>query len=327
MNPRQLPLSNFEVIATDDLDEAREAVARIFCPHDLQLISGHQAFDARHNVAPLRELTLNYVQYGAEVTIDPGCLGSFYLLKIPLRGQAEIRWGNEVYVADAACASLVSPSKPLSMRWWEDTPHLILKLEEATVLRHWESLTGISAGRRPLEFVPSMPTDKGAGAAVKHLMEFMAHQLSSGHTHLSAPFLAQAETGMVHMLLSQLPHSGSNLLQARVSDIAPRAVRRAREFIDAHLADDISVNDIATAAGLCVRSLQAAFVRHTGESPMAFVRARRLEAVHRDLSVALPGTTVTAVAMRYGFCHLGRFSANYAGRFGESPSVTLTKAT
>ena len=323
MDHPRLPLSNFAVIATEDLDQARDAVARIFCPHDLQLGHGQQAFDTRHHVAPLRDLSLNYVQYGAEVMIDPGCLGSFYLLQIPLRGQADIRWGTQAFVVDAACASLISPSQPLRMRWGDDTPHLIVKLDEAAVLRHWEALTGAPAGRAPLEFAPALPLDEGPGAGVRHLIGFMTQQLSAGLTPMTAPFLAQAEAGLVHTLLGQLPHSQSHRLRGHVPEVAPRAVRRAREYIEAHLAEAISVNDIAAAVGLCVRSLQAAFLRHTGDTPMAYLRKRRLEAVHRELHAAPPGTTVTEVAMRYGFGHLGRFAGSYARTFGESPSMTL----
>lgn len=323
MDHPRLPLSNFAVIATDDLDEARDEVARIFCPHELQLGRGSSRFDTRHHVAPLHDLSLNYVQYGAEVMIDPGCLGSFYLLQIPLRGQAEIRWGNEAFVENAGRGSLVSPSQPLTMRWGDDTPHLIVKLDEGAVLRHWEALTGETAGRAPLEFAPALSLSDGAGAGIRHLVEFMTQQLSSGLTPLTTPFLAQAEAGLVHTLLSQLPHSHSHRLRTQLPDLAPRAVRRAREYIEAHLSEAITVNDIAAAAGLCVRSLQAAFLRHTGDTPMAFLRERRLEAVQRELRVARPGTTVTDVALRYGFGHLGRFAKSYARKFGEAPSATL----
>lgn len=326
MDHPRLPLSNFAVIQTADLDEARDEVARIFCPHRLQLGGGSQRFDTRHHVAPLRDLSLNYVQYGAEVMIDPGCLGNFYLLQIPLRGQAQIRWGSEAFVSDAACASLASPSQPLTMRWADDTPHLIVKLEQDAVRRHWEALTGEPAGRAPLEFAPAVQLAEGSGAGVRYLVQFLAQQLSSGLTPLSTPFLAQAETGLVHTLLGQLPHNQMQRLRANVPDVAPRAVRRAREFIDAHLEDAISVNDIAAAGGLCVRSLQAAFLRHTGDSPMAFLRERRLEAVQRELRTAPPGTTVTDVALRYGFGHLGRFAKSYARKFGEPPSATLGAA-
>jgi AraC-like DNA-binding protein len=50
-----------------------------------------------------------------------------------------------------------------------------------------------------------------------------------------------------------------------------------------------------------------------------------LQRVRDQLLHADESTNVTAVAMRYGFSHLGRFSAYYTATFGESPSVTLRR--
>ncbi|WP_458372700.1 helix-turn-helix domain-containing protein [Pseudomonas veronii] len=36
--------------------------------------------------------------------------------------------------------------------------------------------------------------------------------------------------------------------------------------------------------------------------------------------------TVTAVAFRWGFNHLGHFTTDYKRRFGESPSATLARS-
>lgn len=320
----RLPLSEFAVVSTPDLDQAREQVARIFCPHRLQL--GHNAIplDTRHHVAPLGELFLNYVQYGAEVVIDPGCLGRFYLLQIPLRGSAQIQWGKQAFTADAECASLISPNQPLTMRWADATPHIIVKLDTEVVLRHWEALIGEAAGSRPLEFDAALPTRHGAGASVKHLVDFLVQELSCGRTPLTTPFLVQAEAGLIHTLLGQLPHSQTQRLLPRPPDLSPRAIRRAKEYIEAHLREAISVNHIAVASGLCVRSLQTSFLQHTGYSPMAFLREQRLQAVHEQLVQASPGTTVTQVALQYGFCHLGRFAQSYARKFGQTPHATLS---
>ncbi|OUM01929.1 AraC family transcriptional regulator [Variovorax sp. JS1663] len=320
-----LPLSAFARIDTPELDQARDEVARIFCPHRLSLGHGSERFDARHHVAPLTEISLNYVQYGAEVDIDPGCLGDFYLLQIPLGGHADIRWADRDFVSDPHCASLASPSRPLRMRWADATPHLIVKLDTAVVERHWEALTGQPVGARPLEFEPAVPIDQGAGASVRHLVDFLVQELSCGRTLLTTPFLVQAEAALTHTLLNQLPHSLSARLLARLPEVSPRAVRRAKEYIEAHLGDAISVDHIAAASGLCVRSLQAAFRQYTGQTPMAFLKALRLQAVHRVLREAAPGTTVTAVALQYGFAHLGRFAQDYARRFGESPHHTLSR--
>jgi AraC-like DNA-binding protein len=45
--------------------------------------------------------------------------------------------------------------------------------------------------------------------------------------------------------------------------------------------------------------------------------------VHQELADAGADTTVTAVALRWGFGHLGRFAVAYRRKYGRSPSDTL----
>ena len=93
----------------------------------------------------------------------------------------------------------------------------------------------------------------------------------------------------------------------------------------ARLGQPVSLAEVADAAGVSVRSLNRAFVSHRGVSPMRFLRLRRLDAANRALLEAEPdGLTVTEVALRCGFSHLGRFACAYRECFGESPSETLS---
>lgn len=60
---------------------------------------------------------------------------------------------------------------------------------------------------------------------------------------------------------------------------------------------------------------------------MEHLRAVRLERARLDLSRGGDGdTSVTEVALRWGFGHLGQFAADYKRRFGELPSQSLRKA-
>ncbi|WP_433652462.1 helix-turn-helix transcriptional regulator [Micromonospora zamorensis] len=83
--------------------------------------------------------------------------------------------------------------------------------------------------------------------------------------------------------------------------------------------------EIAAAAGVHPRALQFAFRRHLDTAPTNYVRKVRLDRAHRDLQNADPstGVTVTMIANRWGFTHLGRFSADYRSAYGISPSRTL----
>jgi AraC-like DNA-binding protein len=77
--------------------------------------------------------------------------------------------------------------------------------------------------------------------------------------------------------------------------------------------------------------LQAAFRRHTGETPMAWLRELRLERVRQELlSHARAGAAgrqsiVAETAARHGFFHLGHFAAHYRRRYGEPPSSLLRR--
>jgi AraC family transcriptional regulator, ethanolamine operon transcriptional activator len=102
--------------------------------------------------------------------------------------------------------------------------------------------------------------------------------------------------------------------------------RAARTFVDDRVDADVlpTVVDICMALGVSERTLQYAFRDYVGMSPVAYLRVCRLNRVRAELASAHPaGTTVTQVAMRFGFLHLGRFAGDYKRLFGMTPSQTL----
>lgn len=103
--------------------------------------------------------------------------------------------------------------------------------------------------------------------------------------------------------------------------------RMARAFVEASLESDIvpTIVDICRTLGVSERTLQYAFRSYVDMSPLAYLRLRRLNRVRATLRASDPQTTtVTAVAMRFGFLHLGRFALDYKQFFDELPSATLT---
>lgn len=98
----------------------------------------------------------------------------------------------------------------------------------------------------------------------------------------------------------------------------------ALEFIDSNLSDQISVADVCQQTDVGIKTLERQFVRETGVLPLAYIRARRLNAAHRALIAADPREIrVTQIAAEHGITHLGRFSRDYQHFFGELPSKTL----
>jgi transcriptional regulator GlxA family with amidase domain len=78
---------------------------------------------------------------------------------------------------------------------------------------------------------------------------------------------------------------------------------------------------MAEQAGVSVRTLFAGFKNYLGTTPMAYLRELRFEQAHLEL-MQNEHLTVTDVAFKWGFTHLGRFSQEYKKRFGTLPSST-----
>lgn len=93
-------------------------------------------------------------------------------------------------------------------------------------------------------------------------------------------------------------------------------------------ADDqpLAMADLCRQVGTSRRSLEAVMRERTGKSPWEYLRWRRLWRARAMLQQPVLRTTVTGVAFRLGFWHLGRFAAAYAAAFGERPSMTLARS-
>lgn len=274
------------LFASDDPACVRASVGKVFRPHQLR-VAGGGALRASMDYLPVGELSLSRLRYGREVEILPGPLERFYLLQMPLRGRARI--GTEVRDFDShvACASLLSPQPDLRMHWSADNDQLILRIDAALVRRFCVAWCGDERLPAPV-FDPCLALDE---------VPLLVHQ----------------------------PHSVQERLAAQCPPLAPRHVRRVEEYLLAHPHEAITPERLADIAGVSVRSLFLGFQRYRGISPMKFLRELRLHRVRDELLLAPEGTTVTEVALRWGFYHLGRFAQEYRALFGQSPSQTRSQ--
>lgn len=104
--------------------------------------------------------------------------------------------------------------------------------------------------------------------------------------------------------------------------------RKAEAVIEEETDAPMTVTDLARRLDLPPEIVREAFVETVGTGPGAWLRRQRLNGAHRDLRTAgQSGETISQIAMRWGFWHLGRFSGYYADLFGETPSQTLKGRT
>lgn len=108
------------------------------------------------------------------------------------------------------------------------------------------------------------------------------------------------------------------------ADAQARCFARVVQFIDDNVRHDITAERLAHHAGLSVRSLYLLFEKQARMTPKAYIRKKKLEHVYSTLmDPASRVANVTAVALEFGFRHLGRFAELYRETFGILPSTSL----
>jgi AraC-like DNA-binding protein len=107
-----------------------------------------------------------------------------------------------------------------------------------------------------------------------------------------------------------------------------RAAREAEVYLRAHRDRRVSIAELCGATGVPRRTLMLGFCELFGIPPAAYHRRMRLSAARRDLVRSWADeTSVTTIALRWGFDHFGRFAGDYRRMFGESPNDTLRGCT
>lgn len=323
-NEESRMLLSHTLFHTHDVGEACKRVAEVFSPHKLRIAKSDTSINTRMCHVPLNGISLNRLSYGATVDIDAGCLNNFYIVQMPLTGVSEVSWGRETIHSDSHVASVISPTHALRMNTQKGCDKIIIKINRALLERHCEQHLG-HAFSRPVEFKLDMELVSSQVESWRRLIDMLIVESDRDENMLKSPIVrVHFEQALVSALLFGQPNNYTDELQQPVRPIAPHYVKRAEAYILDHVAEAFSMVDLAQHVGVSTRALNQGFKNFRNVSPLAFLKSVRLERVRAELKTASPDRpTVTEIAMRWGFTHLGRFTADYRSRYGELPSETL----
>lgn len=309
------------VFTTGDRAEAMAVLEEVYAVRGARR-AAHEVFSMSVSTAGVGPVSLERVRWqGAPaggVGEHPGVLRVGQVLG----GAVGVTSGRDTL---AGRGPFLLPQGPYTSRW-EGLDILSLSLDAAVVQDQARALAGSETVR--LEFTGARPVSPALGRYWADLIAHVGRDLLPRDEVMSSPVLrAQMTRSLVTALLHTFPNSFLERLQAPDREPLPGSggVRRAVAFIDAHLGEPIGVTEIAAAARMSPRGLQAAFRREKGTTPLEYLRGARLEAAHADLVAAgpTPGVSVAVIAARWGFAHRGRFAAAYRNRYGQSPATTL----
>ena len=107
---------------------------------------------------------------------------------------------------------------------------------------------------------------------------------------------------------------------SRSSCLTPQQERIAKELIDSHLGNELSVERIARECSLSRSHFSRAFKQSTGVAPHTWLLLRRVDKA-KALLLSDPGTTLAHIALICGFSDQPHFTKVFARVVGMPPSV------
>jgi len=322
---RSTAARNIVQLSSVDLDQARLVLTRFFEPVAVGAPDGMDGFELDLLVIQLGPLTVGQLSFGVPVTLIASELLGYHLT-MPMTGQVLTRQDRHEVTAGPGMAAVFRPGHAVYSLHGAHSTELDIKIERSALEAELSGLLGRPVPG-PIDLPPTMSLTQGPGRSWSRLVRLLRDELDHPESLIHHPLIAeQLRHSVISGLLLSVPHRYHDELTAPAPPGPPRAVRRALDAIQDEPERPFSVTDLAGIAGMSVRSLQEGFRRHVGCAPMAYLQEVRLGRAHDALRLSDPSqVTVSAVAHRWGFAHLGRFASAYRTKFGHSPSETLRR--
>lgn len=164
---------------------------------------------------------------------------------------------------------------------------------------------------------------------IKSVAEFMTGAFDMLQKNPELLQIAQNKTRLRQGVLSLITEClvESNLKINKTNDQISHAkcsniIAETRVLVFENLEMPMSVAEVCKHLGVSRRTLQYCFQNLLNTTPMAYLRAERLNGVRAMLRSS---NSVTEAAAHWGFWHFGHFSQEYKKMFGELPSITFKR--
>jgi AraC-like DNA-binding protein len=331
--PSARPLARFPVLSTGDLEEARDAVTRVYLPHELVPDGGPDGGPGLGmvlNAIEDRNFTLGYLTYGAATRLTMPATENCYHVNLTTAGstRADRSDGSRARTAARASGVVLLPDQLNRVRWTPDAEQLILKIPRAALEGHLTDVLGRPA-RGVIDFDFGFDLSGPRGQSLLASVEFLTRELERPGGLADMPLAReQLETFVLSQLLTCVPNPHLDELRAPAEPAGAHRLARVVEHIEGNADQPVTPAELARVGCMSVRSLHASFQQAFGMSPMTYVRRVRLERVRAELTASRdPQLRITDLAMRWGFFHPSRFAQQYKQRYGELPSQTVRRCT
>ena len=312
-------------VATTDPGVARRWLEAFFPGYRPEESNSHRGFSFRSRRVRVGGASLARVCYSLSADNNV-VLSDVVVVVQPDDGGMKVSLGRH---EDAVLpdSTVLLPAHQAVSVLWADTVADCVGVQSADVERVAVETTGLEdtalrfTGVRPM----SPALGRRLGDTVRRVVDVLAASQGAGAAPLVATALTQRLAGAA---LETFPSTTLVSHRRLPPDHAtPAVVRRATEHIEANAHRVMTLTEIADAAGMGARGLQAAFLRHQDTTPTAYAERVRMARAHRDLvdtESRGPGSVPT-IAARWGFADHRHFAAAYRETYGRLPEETLRR--
>ena len=128
-----------------------------------------------------------------------------------------------------------------------------------------------------------------------------------------------ASSLIVQEIAIELVDACRDRVRAESAMSAAPPLRRAIDYIDAHLGERFMLRALATAAEVHETHLARLFKQRLGITAGDYLRRRRIARAERELR-SMPGTSASTIAASLGFADLAHFSRTFRRTVGVTPT-------
>ncbi len=315
-------LDKLSKFSTNDVCEARSYLSGLLWAHSLTRMGDNDGIDFNHRMAEVgSEVTLHAFSYGQEMAKSGEASDDSYSFVFTFEGQIAIEGSGYELVSTAGSVCVMNPRQLFRSRLSADHEQLTFKVSASLIEECFESAFGCRPSSR-IEFLPSPVDIRGQVGGLGNIVRTLCVEMNRERPPVAQNSVSyHMERVLAGMLLEELGHNHTALLQRRSGLISPRYVKSAQDYIHAHARENIVLQQVAEHCNVSMRVLQLGFRKYLNATPIEYLRNVRLDLAHEELQKGLPAnTTITGVALNCGFSSPSKFSEYYRERFGCSPS-------
>lgn len=322
MSATTSPLPHSLRLEGRSIDEAQAIGSAVFHPHQVCPLAPGAAFRLGIEAVSAGAVTVGTIEYTRAARIQTGAYDDSYHVNIAMEGEFRTIIGTDRVVARSTHAAVYRRDVPTIIEGFERGARVLAVKIDRAALDARLRLLGGSPGASGIAFGSSLDLSTGWGREWRWYVDLFARQLADPGLLVAHPLLAGAvQDALLDGLLRSAAFPGAPADTRPPA--TPTTVSRIAELMSSSPELHYGSELLAELSGTTPRAVQQGFRREFGVTPHDFLRIVRLERVRSDLCDPATSGSIANTARRWGFAHVGRFSADYAARFGELPSETV----